>query len=113
LESGFQALVRSDEQTKWVDEEKGFERRVISPPNGSLCSEVIACHLRPHTTIEYRTPPVPGQEHHLVMIEGELDVTIAGEHYQILKGDCLRYKLFGASCFKTKKSSASYLLFLG
>ncbi|WP_029058112.1 helix-turn-helix domain-containing protein [Stappia stellulata] len=113
LDSGFQALIARDEQTTWADDDIGYTRRVVSPPNRDLAAEVLRCELRANTRIDYETPPVAGQEHHLVMLDGELTVEIDGRAYGLSQGDCLRYRLFGASRFETRAAPAAYLLVLG
>lgn len=112
LESGFPALVARGDQSVWSDAETGFERRSVSPPASGLNAEVIRCELQPNTRIAYDTPPVAGQEHHLILLDGRLDVEIEGQGYSLSRGDCLRYRLSGASRFETHDEPATYLLVL-
>jgi hypothetical protein len=50
-------------------------------------------------------------EHHLLLIEGRLDITVDGQSHALRPGDCLRYQLFGASAFATPADSgAKYIL---
>ncbi len=92
-------LVRRSEQAVWVDDETGFERRSVSPPAESLTCEVLECYLPPGTKLAYPGPPRSGLEHHLVLQEGELEITIEDKLYHLTPGDCLRYKLHGANAF--------------
>lgn len=113
VEDGFPPLLRADEQLIWTDAETGFRRRAVSPPSQALRGEVLACELRAATQIAYEKPPRPGLEHHLVMLEGELSLTVDGERHLLKSGDCLRYKLDGASLFETPaETGARYFLFL-
>lgn len=113
VEDHFAPLVRQAAQPVWVDPETGFERRSISPPAQSLAGEVLDCTLMPGTRLAYEHPPRPGLEHHLLLLEGELAVTIEGRPHALKPGDCLRYQLFGPSVFSTPDTSAArYLLFL-
>jgi transcriptional regulator with XRE-family HTH domain len=113
VEDHFAPLVQHGLQPVWVDPETGFERRSISPPAQSLAGEVLDCTLKPGTRISYDQPPRPGLEHHLVLLEGELSVTVEGRLHALKPGDCLRYQLFGTSVFTTPDTSAArYLLFL-
>ena len=113
VEDGFSPLVRRDGQSVWVDDASGFTRRVVSPPADPLAAEVLECELRADTYLSYDAPPVPGLEHHLVVLEGELEVTIEGEAHWLKTGDCLRYQLFGASEFRTAPGKpARYILVL-
>lgn len=113
VEDGFVALLPRREQPVWQDPETGFRRRSISPPARSLAGEVLECTLEPGTRITYDVPPRSGLEHHLVLLEGELRLSVGGRDHDLKPGDCLRYRLFGPSAFETPAGSgARYLLFL-
>lgn len=113
VEDGFVALLPRREQPVWQDPESGFRRRSVSPPARSLAGEVLECALEPGTRITYDAPPRPGLEHHLVLLEGELRLSVDGRDHDLKPGDCLRYQLFGPSAFETPdRSGARYMLFL-
>jgi transcriptional regulator with XRE-family HTH domain len=113
VEDGFAPLLRRDDQPVWTDAENGFERRSVSPPAQPLAGEVIECTLKPGTSIGYDSSPRPGLEHHLVMLDGELSLTVETQMHTLKAGDCLRYQLFGATTFATPpKRGARYLLFM-
>lgn len=110
LEQDFTPLIRHADQTVWSDGENGFSRRALSPPGGRLKLELIACDIRPHQRIAYEHPAIPGHEHHLVLLAGALTLTVDGVTYDLRPGDCLRYRLSGASCFETGAQSARYII---
>ncbi len=111
VEAQYAPVVRRLKQPVWIDAETGFERRSVSPPAENLACEVLSCYLPPDVTIDYPVPPKAGLEHHLVMLEGELELSIEGKVYQLEPGDCLRYKLHGSSVFRAhKKLGARYFL---
>jgi transcriptional regulator with XRE-family HTH domain len=113
VEDAFVALIPEDRQTVWVDPSNGFHRRSVSPVAQALTGEVIEGTLKPGTQIAYDRPSRQGLEHHLVLIEGVLAVTIDGETHRLQPGDCLRYLLAGASAFSTPaRCGARYLLFM-
>jgi transcriptional regulator with XRE-family HTH domain len=113
VEDDFEPLIRRASQTVWQDAEIAFRRRSISPPAKTLGGEVIACDLGPRTTITYDKPSKPGLEHHLLLIEGALSLTIDGTSYELGAGDCLRYLLHGRTTFATSaETGAHYLLFM-
>lgn len=112
-EDDFAPLLRAGAQPVWHDPETGFHRRQVSPPARGLAGEVLDCTLAPAARIAYERPPRPGQEHHLLLREGRLEVTLDGTAHALEPGDCLRYRLYGASAFATPPDSgARYLLFL-
>lgn len=112
-EDSFAPLIRLKDQTLWSDPEISFRRRAVSPPAQTLTGEVIEGEIGPGTRIEYDKPPKHGLEHHLVLLEGQLEITVGGQTYELKAGDCLRYQLFGPSSFATtKKAAARYLIFM-
>ncbi|GHC68606.1 DNA-binding protein [Limoniibacter endophyticus] len=110
LEQEFPALVRQGDQSVWTDRENGFARRAVSPPSRSLKLEMIACEIAPNQRITYDHPAFPGHEHHLLLLAGALLLTVDGVQYQLHPGDCLRYRLYGASSFETGEQSAHYII---
>jgi len=110
MEPNFPPLVRHAEQSVWVDSTHGFSRRALSPPNGQLKLEMIECVIEPHQRIAYEQPAVPNHEHHLVLLSGALSITVDGILYPLNAGDCLRYRLRGASLFETGDQPAHYII---
>lgn len=112
-EDDFPPLLRRAEQTVWTDAETGFVRRCVSPPSRALAGEALECELGAGVTITYADAPRPGMEHHLLLQEGKLNVTVDGRAHALQAGDCLRYQLHGATAFATPPDSgARYFLFL-
>ena len=113
VEEGFNPVVRHDEQPVWTDRQTGFRRRSVSPPATALTAELLECELAPGIVIDYDAPPLPGLEHHLLLREGRLTVTVEEQPHQLQPGDCLRYRLFGSSRFEAGADQpAKYILVL-
>ncbi len=113
VEDSFDPKVPFERQPEWRDPETGFTRRSVSPPAAGLSGEVMEGHLPPGTVITYDTPPKPGQEHHLIMLDGVLTLTVDDTGHTLSGGDCLRYHLSGPTRFETGPSrGARYLLVL-
>lgn len=113
VETDFTALVPRRAQEVWEDPATGFCRRSVSPPAETLTGEIVECSLPAGTRIAYDRPGCPGLDHHLMVLEGRMHMTVEGNRYRLGKGDCLRYKLFGPSVFETDPGrSARYLLVL-
>jgi transcriptional regulator with XRE-family HTH domain len=85
----------------------GFRRRQVPPPSSALAGEVLECALDRGVRIAYGRPPRAGLEHHLVLVEGALRLTLAGRAFEPRPGDCLRYRLEGASVFETPSGSGA------
>ena len=113
VEDDFAPLLRRAQQNVWTDPETGFRRRCVSPPSRALAGEALECELGAGVTIAYATSPRPGMEHHLLLQDGKLNVTVDGRSHALQAGDCLRYQLHGASAFTTPPDSgAHYFLFI-
>ena len=111
VEDDFAPLVRREAQPLWSDPDIGFRRRSVSPPARTLRAEVLECELQPGTRIRYDEPPRAGLEHHLLLTDGALEISVDGQTYDLKPGDCLRYQLYGATTFMTpKRSGARYIL---
>lgn len=113
VEESFTSSIPRERQTVWEDPATGFRRRSVSPPAQALTAEIIEGELPPGVSIAYEAPLVPGQEHHLVMREGLLMLTFEQKQHLLQAGDCLRFRLFGPSEFRTSpEHKAVYLLVL-
>ncbi|WP_298400188.1 helix-turn-helix domain-containing protein [Janthinobacterium sp.] len=113
VEDDFPPLLRRAEQSVWTDPDSGFIRRSVSPPSRALAGEALECELGAGVTITYAASPRPGMEHHLLLQQGKLNVTVDGRSHDLMPGDCLRYQLQDASAFITPPDSgARYFLFL-
>lgn len=110
LECDFEALVPAGRQKIWRDAANGFERKNVSPPSRHLAFEMVEARLAARKTISYSAPAIAGQEHHLVLLEGALTVTVEDEAHTLGPGDCLRYRLLGPSRFETADQGARYIL---
>lgn len=113
LEDEFTPLITPSEQVLWTDPKIGFRRRSVSPPTQQLAGEVLECHLEPDTLITYTQPSIPELEHHILMLEGQLILTVADTTHKLHKGDCFRYHSTDFIQYQTtKEKHAKYLVFL-
>ena len=110
LDSDFPPLIRHADQRVWTDTTHGFTRRTLSPPSGQLKLEMIECSIEPFQHITYDNPALPDHEHHLTLLSGALFITVDGMKYSLNAGDCLRYRLRGASSFETNSLPAHYII---
>ena len=112
IEPGFQPMRRRADQSVCRDPGHAFQRRSVSPSNGQLSLELIECELGPGETITYVGPALPGQEHHLYVLSGCVEITVEGTSHALAEGDCLRYILFGETVFRTTSSPCRYVIAL-
>ncbi|MFJ6572739.1 helix-turn-helix domain-containing protein [Streptomyces sp. NPDC091292] len=92
-------VVRAAAQTVWRDPASGFVRRSVSPPHPGLRGEVVEGRLEPGADVPYDRPPVPGMEQHIWVLDGRLHLTVQGTEHLLDAGDCLRFRLWGATRF--------------
>lgn len=88
------------EQALWRDRASGFVRRMVSPPSAGFAAELIAAELPAGARIHYDQVSVPGLEHHLLLLEGRLALTLDGCRHELDAGDSLRYRLWSPSTFE-------------
>lgn len=92
-DTGALALVPFAQQSVWTDAETGFVRRTLSPSQSGFRGTVIEGRLPAGRTIAYDAPPLIDLEHHLVLLDGALEVTLGPETHWLSAGDCLRFRL--------------------
>ncbi len=100
-----------DRQPVWRDPETGFVRRSLTPAASGYRGSVIEGLLPPDATVSYDAPPVPDLEHHLILLEGSLRVTLGPEVHDLLEGDALRFRLTTSNSYRASgKVPARYIL---
>lgn len=93
------AVVRAADQVCWQDESSGFTRRSVSPPHPGLRGELIEAVLAEGADLSYDAPPVTGMEQHVWVLDGRLELTDDRTPHRLDAGDCLRFRLRGATRF--------------
>lgn len=94
-----QSLLRAGAQAVWTDPETGFRRRLVSPPAAGFDAELIEGTLPAGAAIAYDRPGENGLEQHVWLLGGTLELTVDGATHRLHAGDCLRFRLFGATRF--------------
>jgi quercetin dioxygenase-like cupin family protein len=87
---GADPLSRLEDQPIWSDPESGYVRRNLSPSGFPSAIELVEVILPPGTRVAYdsgsRSVPVDQQ---IWVLEGNLEITVGKEVYQLSAGDCL------------------------
>jgi transcriptional regulator with XRE-family HTH domain len=110
VEANGAAIMPRKDQPLWTDPATGYRRRQVSPPAPDFDCELLECELPAGVRVAYDAPSRAGLEHHLYLKSGGLEVILDGRSHSLAPGDCLRYRLYGASEFRTARRSAQYLL---
>jgi len=105
------ARVSREDQPVWLDPETGFRRRSVSPSAAGFRGSVVEGELPAGATISYSLPPLPDLEHHLVLLEGALLMTVGDKRHALSPGDCLRFRLNSPNSYHAPgPGPARYLL---
>ncbi|WP_150525544.1 helix-turn-helix domain-containing protein [Roseibium sediminis] len=94
------ALLSAPLQPVWRDPETGFLRRSLSPAAAGYRGSLIEGEIPAGQTVAYPDTPIAGLEHHLVLVSGQLEVTIGDEIHILSEGDCLRFSLYSGNSYK-------------
>jgi transcriptional regulator with XRE-family HTH domain len=104
-------LMRQADQPLWTDPETGFRRRNVSPPASGFEAELVEAVLPAGAVIAYDAPGEAGLEQHIWLLAGLLELTVDGIAHVLRPGDCLRFRLFGATRFAaTGLQDAHYVI---
>jgi len=105
------AKISRADQPVWQDPDTGFRRRSVSPAARGFRGSIVEGELPAGETISYAVPPLPDLEHHLVLLDGALVMTIGDERHELRPGDCLRFRLNAANAYHAPgPDPARYLL---
>ena len=107
-------LRRRDEQRLWRDPHTGYVRRSVSPPGMPSRVDIVAVEFPPGARVSF--PPRPesrSMTQHVWLLEGELQMKIAGTVHRLQAGDCLFMDLGDAFDFYNPgKGAAKYAVIL-
>lgn len=113
IEADQPRIIKREQAPFWEDKETGFKRWAISPPAEGFGIELVWGELPAKARIAYETPPVAGIEHHFVVFQGVLQLTVGASVYTLQRHDCLRMKVHGPSIFENPGTSLTrYLIAL-
>ena len=81
-----------------------------APLFGGLAAEVLDCKLGAESTFDQDAPAVPGQEHHIYMLSGQMSVAVDDVVHRLDQGDSLRFRPHGRVRLATGLAAAKYIL---
>ncbi|MCW0210573.1 XRE family transcriptional regulator [Achromobacter veterisilvae] len=98
-------LSRAQTQSVWVDPETGYERRVISPRNGTML-ELVQVTLPAGVRVEYPASAFAFQHQQIWVLDGTLTFEEGEATHVLAQGDCLQLGLPTACAFHNKEDTA-------
>lgn len=96
-------LLRRGEQHVWTDPETGYVRRVLSPPGSASPVDLVEVSLPAGQAVRF--PPQAssaGIMQHVWVMDGTLDLSVAGETYRLDEGDCLYHDIGRGHTFENR-----------
>jgi transcriptional regulator with XRE-family HTH domain len=103
-------LSRHAEQGLWRDPETGYLRRQVSPPGAASGIEITSVELPPGASIAYQAWARNAYAQQLLMLEGELHLTIGEARYQLRQGDCIDFDVQRPNLFANEGAAAARYL---
>lgn len=90
----FNPLVRHAEQPIWQDPESGYIRRRLTPQGWASSTQLVEVLFPAHARVTYDVM----QRNHMIqqqiwVIEGQLEIQLGTQSYQLQQGDCLAIQL--------------------
>lgn len=84
-------LLRREAQQLWADPESGYIRRQISPPNLPSPIELVEVFFPAGQSVVFGSLAHNNASYHqqIWMLEGEMEITLGDDQWQIQAGDCL------------------------
>jgi transcriptional regulator with XRE-family HTH domain len=84
-------IARKD-QSVIVDPNREWERRLLSPAFGGTRLEMLYATVKPKAKMGSFPPHLQGTEEYIVVLRGELRISINGTEYQLRAGDSLFFE---------------------
>lgn len=109
-EDGFAAHIPRDEQAVQKGEGRSVVRRIVSPGTAALSAEVVELRFPAGKDWTEQEGAVPGQERHIVVLQGEVIVSAAAGPHTLETGDCLRLRMDDVLHIGTREGQGAKIL---
>jgi transcriptional regulator with XRE-family HTH domain len=87
-------VARRKDQAEWEDPASGYLRRNVSPPGVSHPMQIVEVHFPPGARVAFETGARDVRVYQQIwLLEGMMDITVAGERHRLCEGDCLAMQL--------------------
>lgn len=83
-------IARREDQPEWRDPGSGYVRRVVSPPGTGQPMRIVEVHFPSLARVAFEDGPRDERIYQQIwVLDGEMEVTVGDECFQLQKGDCL------------------------
>jgi transcriptional regulator with XRE-family HTH domain len=103
-------VLRAEDQSVWTDPESGYVRRHASPPTTASGIELVVIDLPPNQRVAYEGWQNNVYTQQLLMLKGQLTLTIAGRKHDLAEGDSVDFDVSSANVYETDSHAARYVL---
>jgi len=87
-------VARRQDQPQWQDPASGYLRRNVSPPGVPHPMQIVEVHFPPDARVAFDTVARDARVYQQIwLLEGMMDITVAGERHRLCEGDCLAMQL--------------------
>ena len=87
-------VARRKDQPEWEDPASGYLRRNVSPPGVPHPMQIVEVDFPPGARVAFETVARDVRVYQQIwLLEGMMDITIAGERHRLCEGDCLAMQL--------------------
>lgn len=105
-ESGSGPLARHAAQPAWRDPASGYLRRNVSPRGTGSGFEIVEVELPAGAEVRLDSAGgAPALDQQIWVLQGPLDLTVDGAHYDLATGDCLQMHLRGPIVYRNPGSA--------
>jgi transcriptional regulator with XRE-family HTH domain len=84
-------LSRREAQPAWRDPASRYLRREVSPSGSSI--DIVEVEFPARRSVAFDNMRMPGIEQYIWVLDGRLEMEVAGETFRLAQGDCLRMHL--------------------
>jgi transcriptional regulator with XRE-family HTH domain len=87
-------VARRKHQPQWQDPASGYVRRNVSPPDVPQPMQIVEVHFPAGARVAFETGARDVRVYQQIwLLEGMMDITVAGERHRLCEGDCLAMQL--------------------
>ncbi len=88
-ETSVSRVSRRADQTPWRDPASGYVRRAVSPAGTGSPVDIVEVEFPPHSSVAFDNQRLSGNDQHIWVLDGTLDLQLGDEPFRLEAGDCL------------------------
>lgn len=93
-------LLRHADQPVWQDPSSGYVRREVAPAGTGSPVRIVEVDFPAGAEVTFERSPQRVIEQHVWVLEGAIEITVAGATHSLDAGDCLHMRVAGGNAFR-------------